>query len=68
MFLLFAYPARTCYGHNAGICRSRVYHNIVHPLLGHRIGWFRGFAVLCGFGGVVAVMQPIADTFSILLL
>lgn len=38
------------------------------PLLGHRVGWIRGFAVLCGFGGVVAVMQPAADTFSTQLL
>lgn len=38
------------------------------PLLGHRVGWFRGFAVLCGFAGVTAVMQPTADTFSIQLL
>jgi len=34
------------------------------PLLGHRVGWVRGFAVLCGFGGVVAVMQPAGDAFS----
>lgn len=38
------------------------------PLLGHRVGWIRGLAVLCGFCGVVAVMQPAADTFSTQLL
>lgn len=38
------------------------------PLLGHRVGWVRGTAVLCGFIGVVAVMKPTADSFSPLLL
>lgn len=38
------------------------------PLLGHRVGWVRGVAVLCGFIGVVAVMQPAAETFSPILL
>ena len=35
------------------------------PLLGHRVGWVRGIAVALGFGGVVMVMQPGQDAFSL---
>jgi len=38
------------------------------PLLGHRVGWWRGFAVLLGFAGVVLVMQPGGDSFSLVAL
>lgn len=34
------------------------------PLLGERVGWRRGFAVLAGFGGVLLVLQPEAGVFS----
>lgn len=34
------------------------------PLLGHRVGWIRGLAVVLGFAGVVLVMQPGGDAFS----
>ena len=35
------------------------------PLLGHKVGWVRGFAVALGFVGVVLVMQPGGDAFSL---
>lgn len=35
------------------------------PLLGEKVGWVRWGAVLVGFAGVVMVMQPGSDTFSI---
>jgi len=34
------------------------------PLLGHKVGWVRGSAVLLGFVGVILVMQPRGDAFS----
>lgn len=34
------------------------------PLLGHKVGWVRGCAVVLGFFGVVMVMQPGGDAFS----
>ena len=38
------------------------------PLLGHKVGWVRGFAVALGFIGVVLVMQPGGDLFSMVAL
>jgi len=38
------------------------------PLLGHKVGWVRGFAVALGFMGVVMVMQPGGDFFSVFAL
>lgn len=38
------------------------------PLLGHRVGWIRSLAVLSGFIGVIAVMQPTTESFSPVLL
>ncbi len=38
------------------------------PLLGHRVGWVRGFAVVLGFSGVVMVMQPGRDAFNLVAL
>ena len=38
------------------------------PLLGHTVGWIRGAAVLLGFLGVVMVMQPGRDSFSLVAL
>ena len=35
------------------------------PLLGHKVGWVRGFAVVLGFAGVVMVMRPGGDAFSL---
>ena len=35
------------------------------PLLGHKVGWVRGFAVALGFGGVIMVMQPGLESFSL---
>lgn len=35
------------------------------PLLGHNVGWVRGAAVALGFLGVVMVMRPGSDAFSI---
>ena len=35
------------------------------PLLGERVGWMRWGAVLIGFFGVLLVMQPGSDSFSI---
>jgi len=35
------------------------------PLLGHKVGWVRGSAVALGFVGVVLVMQPGSDAFSL---
>lgn len=34
------------------------------PMLGHKVGWWRGFAVAFGFLGVVMVMQPGRDAFT----
>lgn len=34
------------------------------PMLGHRVGLWRGFAVLIGFAGVVMVMRPGSDAFT----
>ncbi len=34
------------------------------PLLGHKVGWVRGFAVALGFAGVVMVMKPGSDAFT----
>ena len=34
------------------------------PLLGHKVGWVRGSAVVIGFIGVVMVMQPGGDAFT----
>lgn len=38
------------------------------PLLGHKVGWVRGFAVALGFAGVVMVMRPGKDAFSLVAL
>ena len=38
------------------------------PLLGHKVGWVRGFAVALGFIGVVMVMQPGSDLFNVFAL
>ncbi len=38
------------------------------PLLGHKVGWVRGLAVVLGFGGVVLVMQPGSSAFSLVAL
>ena len=38
------------------------------PMLGHKVGWWRGAAVLLGFVGVVLVMQPGQDAFSLVAL
>ena len=38
------------------------------PLLGHKVGWVRGFAVALGFMGVVMVMQPGGDLFNVFAL
>lgn len=35
------------------------------PILGERVGWVRWVAVLIGFAGVVWVMQPGSDTFTL---
>lgn len=35
------------------------------PLLGHRVGWWRGIAVLVGFIGVLLVMQPGGEIFTL---
>lgn len=35
------------------------------PMLGHSVGWWRGGAVVLGFVGVVLVMQPASDSFSV---
>ncbi|MDA9274707.1 DMT family transporter [bacterium] len=35
------------------------------PLLGERVGWIRWCAVLIGFAGVIMVVQPGGDSFSI---
>jgi len=37
------------------------------PMLGHRVGRIRGLAVLCGFLGVILVMQPGAESILSLL-
>ena len=36
------------------------------PMLGHRVGFWRIGAVLVGFAGVVMVMQPGSDAFTVL--
>jgi drug/metabolite transporter (DMT)-like permease len=36
------------------------------PLLGHKVGRWRIFAVLLGFAGVVLVMRPGSDAFSLI--
>lgn len=38
------------------------------PLLGHQVGWWRWMAVVFGFAGVVMVMQPGGDAFSMVAL
>lgn len=38
------------------------------PLLGEQVGWVRWSAVLIGFVGVVMVMQPGSETFTLLAL
>lgn len=38
------------------------------PLLGHRVGWWRTLAVVLGFSGVVMVMQPGGDAFTVVAL
>lgn len=38
------------------------------PLLGHKVGWVRGSAVVLGFVGVVMVMRPGSDAFSLVAL
>jgi len=38
------------------------------PMFGHRVGWIRGSAVVCGFLGVIMVMQPGAESFTLMLL
>jgi len=38
------------------------------PMLGHKVGWWRGAAVALGFIGVVLVMQPGRDAFSVVAL
>ncbi len=35
------------------------------PLLGHRVGWWRGGAVVLGFVGVLLIMRPSANTFTV---
>ncbi|MBX2838630.1 MAG: DMT family transporter [Gammaproteobacteria bacterium] len=34
------------------------------PMFGHKVGWYRGSAVILGFIGVIMVMQPGRDAFS----
>lgn len=38
------------------------------PLLGHKVGWVRGSAVVLGFVGVVMVMRPGSDAFTLVAL
>lgn len=38
------------------------------PLLGHRVGWVRGSAVVCGFAGVIMVMNPATESFTPVLI
>ena len=38
------------------------------PLLGHKVGWVRGSAVVLGFVGVVLVMKPGGDAFMLVAL
>jgi len=38
------------------------------PMLGHSVGWWRSLAVLLGFSGVVLVMKPGSDAFSVVAL
>ncbi|MFK7889766.1 MAG: DMT family transporter [Granulosicoccus sp.] len=38
------------------------------PLLGHKVGWWRISAVILGFAGVILVLRPGSDAFSILAL
>ena len=38
------------------------------PLLGHKVGWVRSSAVILGFIGVVMVMRPGSDAFSLVAL
>lgn len=35
------------------------------PLLAHKVGWWRGAAVALGFVGVILVMQPGGDAFTV---
>lgn len=35
------------------------------PMLGERVGWQRGLAVIVGLGGVLVVLQPGASAFSL---
>ncbi|MEX0284686.1 MAG: DMT family transporter [Paracoccaceae bacterium] len=35
------------------------------PLLGERVGWYRWSAVMIGFCGVIWIMRPGSDTFSL---
>ena len=38
------------------------------PMLGHRVGWWRTLAVVLGFIGVVMVMRPGSDAFTVVAL
>ena len=38
------------------------------PMFGHRVGWWRGFAVVLGFTGVILVLGPGSDTFTLVAL
>jgi len=38
------------------------------PILGHKVGWWRTFAVFLGFVGVVLVMRPGSDAFQLVAL
>jgi len=38
------------------------------PLLGEKVGWVRWSAVLIGFVGVILIMQPGSDTFTLVAL
>ncbi len=38
------------------------------PLLGHTVGWWRSAAVAIGFAGVILVMQPGGDAFTVFAL
>lgn len=38
------------------------------PILGHRVGWVRFAAIMVGFAGVMIILKPFSETFTIWML
>ena len=55
---------RICYGLRSGFTSPLFITLLSIPILGHKVGFFRLFAVFFGFLGVIAIFQPFSREFT----